>query len=211
MRKSGAAAWYSLHRDGWTQGWRKRFLRPETWAATGGAETDERDRKEFQSAGANDLERYLNSHLERLTQGFLVKIDRASMAHAVEARSPLLDLDLFEKVRRLPAASLMGNGEPKELLKEMVGRRMGRAFARRPKMGFTPPLAAWMRTDRAARWIEERLTAREAFVRSLMEPRRVRRLLDLHRRGLDHTGRIWSLLFLNEWHGLHHRQAASRS
>jgi asparagine synthase (glutamine-hydrolysing) len=210
LRKSADAAWYSLHRDGWTQGWRKRFLRPEVWASSGGAEADARDRKEFNASGSTDLERYLNSHLERLTQGFLVKIDRASMAHAIEARSPLLDIDLFEKVRCLPAAFLLGNGEPKGLLKEMVGRRMGQAFARRPKMGFTPPLSAWLRTDPAARWVEERLTARDSFARSLLEPRSIRKLLDLHRRGQEHASRLWMLLFLSEWHGIH-LGAASRS
>ncbi len=176
------------------------MMRPEAWVQGGGFDLERVEAQKFNNSGRDDLERYLNRSLERLTQLFLVKIDRASMAHSVEVRCPLLDVDVFEWASGLPKETLLRNGEPKSILKNQLSSWMGSDFMRRPKMGFTPPLSKWLREEGNVRWVEERLTNRESFAYSIFAPEQVRRLLQRHIRGQDNTGRIWKLLFLNEWH-----------
>ena len=200
VRPDGAEAFYSLYREGWTRHWRESMMRPEAWVQGGGSDLEQDEAQNFNNSGRDDLERYLNRSLERLTQLFLVKIDRASMAHSIEARCPLLDVDVFEWASGLPKDVLLRNGEPKSILKNQLSSWMGSDFTRRPKMGFTPPLSKWLREEGNVRWIEERLTNKESFAYSIFAPEQVRRLLQRHISGRDNTGRIWKLLFLNEWH-----------
>lgn len=195
-----SAVFYSLHRDGWTLPWRKQFMRPEAWRCTGEDAVEREEALRFMAAGHTDLERYLNSRLECLSQGFLTKIDRASMAHSIEARCPLLDVDLFEWASGLSEAVLLPGGHPKGLLKDLLASRMGKHFVNRPKMGFTPPLRDWLRRRELSPWLEEHLTGKESFAVSLFPPENIQRLVNLHRDGQDHTGRLWNLLFLTEWH-----------
>ena len=103
-------------------------------------------------------------NLERLTQGILVKIDRASMAHSIEARCPFLDVDLFEWASGLSSRSLLRMGQPKSILKDLLDDRMNSHFARRTKMGFTPPLGSWFRGEETSRWLEQRLTRKDSLV-----------------------------------------------
>ncbi len=205
LRRHGADAFQSLSSVGWTTYWRKALMRPEAWQAAGEDLVERRDRQLFEDAGRHDLERFLNRFLERLTQAYLVKVDRASMAHSIEARSPFLDIDLFDQVRQLPASVLLRRGEPKSLLKDLLAKKMGSTFARRTKMGFTPPLQDWFRAPESAAWLEKHLTDKESLAYALISPEKVRHLITLHRRGHNHTGRLWYLLFLNEWHNLFFR------
>lgn len=197
---SGSDVFNSLRTEGWTSMWRKQLMRQEAWRLTGEDELENEDAGNFRLSGHNDLEMYLNITLERLIQSFLVKIDRASMAHSIEARCPLLDVKLFEWARTLPKPILFKNGVPKSILKELLDIRMGTSFSKRTKMGFTPPIGEWFRRDENIHWLERRLIGKDSFVLTLFEPTGIRRLISLHRKGQDHTGRLWRLLFLNEWH-----------
>lgn len=200
MRPNGAESFYSLQRDGWTRFWRNKLMRPEAWRLTGDDAIDEEVKQQFINSGRDDMERYLNLSLERLTQDFLVKIDRASMAHSIEARCPMLDVDLFTLVSGLSSQILLQNGETKSILKDLLDSRMGDGFARRTKKGFTPPLTEWFREEKYCRWLEKQLTGKNSFVYSLFNPDGIRWLLRQHCSGQDHTARLWILLFLNEWH-----------
>ena len=199
LRNDGARAFCSLIRGGWTLEYRRRFFRREIWKRTGEGEVENEVRRRFSNSGGSDLERYLNMTLERLTQCYLVKIDRASMAHSIEARSPFLDGDLLDKATGSTPGLLFRGGANKPVLKDLLGRRIGEKFSRRPKMGFSPPLGDWLREPQSAAWVESRLTGKDSFAYQLVEPSRIRSLLQLQRRGEDHTGRLWKLLFLNEW------------
>ncbi len=199
LQNDGARAFCSLIRGGWTLEYRRRFFRREIWKRTGEGEVEKEVRRRFSSSGGSDLERYLNMTLERLTQCYLVKIDRASMAHSLEARSPFLDGDLLNKATGSSPDLLFRDGENKPVLKDLLARRIGKDFSRRPKMGFSPPLGQWLREPQSTAWVEGRLTGRDSLAYQLVEPSRIRSLLQLHRRGEEHTGRLWKLLFLNEW------------
>jgi len=80
----------------------------------------------------------------RFVSEFMTKVDGAAMRHAIEARSPLLDQEIWNYAARLPFSVRMRNGEPKAILREIVRRRVGREVAERPKRGFTIPVENWL-------------------------------------------------------------------
>ena len=98
-------------------------------------------------AGACDLREALTrlefSHY--LGDQLLRDADVMSMAHSIEARVPYLDHRLVEHVLALPAALKLDRARPKPLLLDALGDRLPREVWDRPKMGFTLPMASWMR------------------------------------------------------------------
>jgi asparagine synthase (glutamine-hydrolysing) len=80
-----------------------------------------------------------------LPDDILQKVDRASMAFALEVRPPLLDHRLAEFAFRLPRRLRVRGGETKWLLRRVLDRYVPRELVERPKMGFGIPLADWLR------------------------------------------------------------------
>lgn len=77
----------------------------------------------------------------------MVKTDRASMAVALEARAPLMDYQLSEYCWRVPHHMKVRGGKGKWLLRQVLKRHVPESLFERPKMGFSIPLAAWLRGD----------------------------------------------------------------
>ena len=73
------------------------------------------------------------------------KVDRASMAHSLEVREPLMDHPLVEWLASLPSSFKLRNGEGKWLFKKAMEPHLPSEILYRPKMGFAVPLAAWFR------------------------------------------------------------------
>lgn len=92
----------------------------------------------LEQASLLDAERYL-------TDDILVKVDRAAMAHSLEARVPLLNKEIARYAWSLPDHLRMLNGERKGLLKAVLGRYVPRELWDRPKRGFGIPVAQWLR------------------------------------------------------------------
>lgn len=129
-----------------------------------------------------------------LAGGILTKVDRASMAHGLEVREPLLDHKLIEWASSLPSHMKLRRGESKYLLKKSLEHRLPRTILYRPKQGFSVPIAGWFRN-------ELRNELRSALLGSVMadcgifNERTVRRLVDEHQSGIgDHSAALWSLL-----------------
>jgi len=139
-----------------------------------------------------DVERYLPDDL-------LVKLDVASMAHSLEARSPFLDRELMEAASALPASYKLAGGTTKRVLRRAVGRLLPPDVVDGPKRGFGIPLDAWFRgplLDHA----REVLTSSAARRRGLFDVDRVGRLVEDHARAevAAHETR-YTLLVLERW------------
>jgi len=87
-------------------------------------------------------------YFHTLPDFFLVKVDRASMAHALEVRCPFLDVRFLEFAARIPARWKAGRKRSKILLRRMIKGWVPDAIVSRPKKGFTPPVLEWTRAEK---------------------------------------------------------------
>ena len=138
-----------------------------------------------------DLTHYLPYDLLR-------KVDRASMAVALEVRCPMLDTAVCDLAGHLPAHVLMPGGRAKGLLREVAGRFLPPEILSQKKRGFALPIGRWFRSS-----LHEPLRASlmEGHLASIgMERSAVETLLREHSQGVaDHTHRLFSLLALSLW------------
>ena len=88
-----------------------------------------------------------DTYFHTLPDFFLVKVDRASMAHALEVRCPLLDVRFLEFSARIPARWKADRKRSKILFREMIEGLVPEAIASRPKKGFTPPVLDWIERE----------------------------------------------------------------
>ncbi len=141
---------------------------------------------------AADVEWYLPSDL-------LVKMDIATMANSLEARSPFLDRHLAEFAARLPSNWKLRGTTSKYLLKKMVADLVPAENLHRRKQGFAVPLGAWLRGELREMLADHVLGARFAQ-RGLFRQNVVRRLFDDHQAGRgDYAHHLWVLLMLELW------------
>lgn len=129
----------------------------------------------------------------------LVKVDRASMAVSLEARSPLLDQRVFEYCWTLPHAMKVRGHRGKWLLREVLARHVPRALFERPKQGFGVPLAEWLRgplKDWAGDFLQEDRLKRQGY----LNPAEVGSAWDDHLKGHGmHEARLWTVLMFQAW------------
>ncbi|MES2790256.1 MAG: asparagine synthase (glutamine-hydrolyzing) [Planctomycetota bacterium] len=129
----------------------------------------------------------------------LTKVDIASMAFALEARSPFLDHEVVDFAARLPIEWKMRGRHGKQILVDTFADLLPKRIQTRAKMGFGVPLDHWFRNELRP-LIEDVLLAPASLNRGLFQPAQVRRLVDEHVRGAwDHSYRLWSLLVLELW------------
>jgi len=139
-----------------------------------------------------------------LVEDMLVKVDRMSMAHSLEVRSPLLDHRLIDFVTRLPPSLKLRGWETKAILRDTVRRYLPRATMRKRKQGFSIPLREWLRNG-LNEMIGDFLEADNSRLPSELFNRAViRGLLAEHRRGeADHSSIIWLLLNYATWRDIY--------
>ncbi len=92
----------------------------------------------------NNIDKSLEFYSKLFLQDqILVKTDRVSMMHGLEVRSPFLDYDLVEIIRKIPSKLKLKNTTGKYILKKIFEEKFGRKFVFRSKVGFTTPLSKW--------------------------------------------------------------------
>jgi len=134
-----------------------------------------------------------------LADGILTKVDRASMAHGLEVRVPLLDHALVELVARLPSSSKVAWGRGKRHLVRSLRGIVPPRILHRKKRGFTPPLNRWLEGG-VGSLFERRVLAEDSFVSRFLDTDAVRSLWNDHRaRIVDRAQLIWSILVLETW------------
>ena len=122
------------------------------------------------------------------------KVDRASMAHSLEVREPLMDHEIIEWLATLPSSLKVRGQEGKYLLKKAMGPLLPDDILYRPKMGFAVPLARWFRGPLKERVRQAVLGSRLAetgwFNREYLQ-----HLVDAHQSGArDYSAPLWTLL-----------------
>ena len=125
------------------------------------------------------------------------KVDRASMAHSLEVREPLMDHELVEWLATLPSSLKIRNGESKYLLKKAMEPHLPADIMYRPKMGFSVPLARWLRGPLKSR-VREALLGEEMADSGLFNMATIRGLVEQNESGArDHSTPIWTLLMFD--------------
>jgi asparagine synthase (glutamine-hydrolysing) len=136
-----------------------------------------------------DLKTYLPGDI-------LTKVDRASMAHALEVRVPLLDHQLVEWISGLPPSYKLQGGEGKYLFKKALGPHLPHDLLYRNKMGFATPLARWFRGPLRQR-VRSAILGPTLASTGMFNAAYLREMVDQHASGRrDYSAPIWSLLML---------------
>jgi len=127
----------------------------------------------------------------------LTKVDRASMAHALEVRVPLLDHEFVDWASGIPASLKLHRGEGKYIFKRAMEPYLPRGLLYRPKMGFAVPLARWFRGPLRER-LEQSLLHGRLASSNLFNMGYLERLVQEHLRGqCEHSALLWALLMFD--------------
>jgi asparagine synthase (glutamine-hydrolysing) len=134
-----------------------------------------------------------------LPNDLLVKVDIASMAVSLEARSPFLDHHVIEFAASLPEDLKLRGLTTKYLLKRVLKKLVPVENLNRPKMGFGIPIGHWFRGP-MQKFLGERLLSEKALSRGLFKSTEVTRMFEMHTRGeRDYSHQLWTLLMLELW------------
>ena len=154
-----------------------------------------------QSLAANHLDKTLYVDLHSyLPDDLMVKVDVATMANSLEARSPFLDHKLIEFAASLPTNLKLKGLHTKFLLKKALQTHLPKKILCRSKMGFGVPIDRWLREDLREMSYDLLLDTR-CIQRGYFNRAGLKKLLDSHVSGeKDHSYRIWALLVLEMWH-----------
>jgi asparagine synthase (glutamine-hydrolysing) len=135
-----------------------------------------------------------------LADDLLVKMDRATMSHSLEARSPFLDHVFIEFAASLPVAYKQAWGQKKRILKTALRGRLSDELLDRPKMGFSVPIAEWLRGD-LREMAHDVLLSPRTLQRDYFNKREISRLLREHCVATaNHGVKLWDCLMLELWH-----------
>ncbi|HLD28776.1 MAG TPA: asparagine synthase (glutamine-hydrolyzing) [bacterium] len=149
----------------------------------------------------NMIDRTLYSDLTAyLPEDLLVKMDIASMAHSLEARSPFLDHRFVEFAAALPPSWKIRGLNTKYILKEAFRDMLPPEIFRRGKQGFSIPLGQWFRTD-WKNYTEEILFSGASRGRGYFDAEHLKTIVSDHVEGRKDYGYcLWALLMLELWH-----------
>ena len=156
----------------------------------------------FSGAPANnDVDRLLYTDImSYLPECLLVKMDIASMANSLEARSPFLDHELIELAAHMPPGLKLHGLTGKYILKKALRNMLPDTILKRKKMGFAIPVHHWFRGD-LKNYIGDVLLSQQFLQRNYFNKNAVERLINDHNTGAaEHGYRLWSLLMLELWH-----------
>jgi asparagine synthase (glutamine-hydrolysing) len=155
----------------------------------------------FASANGSSVvdEALLADIMTYLPNDLLVKVDIATMAVSLEARSPFLDHHVIEFAASLPEKMKLRGLTTKYLLKKVLKKLLPAENIDRRKMGFGVPVGHWFR-GKLQPFLRETLLSEKSLGRGLFKPEAVKRLIELHRRGeRDYGQQLWTLLMLELW------------
>jgi asparagine synthase (glutamine-hydrolysing) len=146
----------------------------------------------LQKMSAFDIKTYLNGDIN-------TKVDRASMAFAVEARAPLMDHRVVTFAQQLPDNFKFGKGVQKRILKDILYQHVPAYLFDRPKSGFTMPLSQWFRYQ-LKDYVLDQLSLRELKNIPGIDAQKALDMVHDHMTGRwNRFPQIWKLLVFKQW------------
>lgn len=138
-----------------------------------------------------------------LLDDILVKVDRMSMAHSLEVRSPLLDHNVAELAAKMPTRMKIRGSRGKHVLRQVLRDKLPKRSIRKGKQGFAVPLRDWFRSSLSP-MVNDYLGPGGYLPSELFNQVKVQQILREHRGGsADHARKIWLLLVFAAWHRLY--------
>lgn len=135
-----------------------------------------------------------------LPDDILVKVDRTSMAHSLEARVPLIDHKLVEFAATIPPELQLRGLRKKYLLKRAMAHRLPKQILNRKKGGFNVPVAAWFRHD-LHDYVRDVLSEKRLREQGFFSPTYVHQMIRDHADlKADYSRNLWGLLIFALWH-----------
>lgn len=134
-----------------------------------------------------------------LPNDILTKVDRASMSCSLEARVPLLDLEVVRFAATLPTSFLIKGSSGKKILKDVLKGYLPNELVSRPKMGFAVPLAGWLRGP-LKEWGLATVSSAQSKISEILDWNIVRNEMDSFYSGdVDTSARVWTFVVLADW------------
>jgi asparagine synthase (glutamine-hydrolysing) len=141
----------------------------------------------------------LTDMMTYLPNDLLVKVDIATMANSLEARSPLLDHKLIEFAASLPENLKLRGVESKYLLKKIAEKLVPKDVIYRRKMGFGVPIGYWLRNEMKD-FMRGTLLSEKSLARGYFKPEVIKNLIERHLSAKEDVSTpIWTLLMLELW------------
>jgi asparagine synthase (glutamine-hydrolysing) len=129
----------------------------------------------------------------------LAKVDRASMAVSLETRLPILSHEIVDLSWRIPLQMKVKNNVSKWPLRQVLYKYVPQELIDRPKMGFSVPVASWLRGE-LKEWAEELLTTLDSGWGHVLDKRPILRAWQEHQsERYDHSHRLWTVLMFLSW------------
>jgi len=181
---------------------REKMYRPSLRQSLQSSWAEDYIREKYAATDAPDeVERIMQLDINTyLPEDLLVKVDIATMANSLEARSPLLDHKLVEFAARVPLEYKLRGRTGKYLMKQALRGILPDQILDRSKMGFGVPISEWFRGELSG-YLEDHLFAADCASREYFDMDFLRQLSDQHQnRFRDHGYRLWALLNFELWH-----------
>lgn len=133
----------------------------------------------------------------RLVNDYLVKVDKASMFHSLEVRSPLLDKELFKHVIQYSPEQLLQGQTNKYILKKIAEKYVPKEVLYRKKMGFAIPIGEWFRKELKNQFTDIVLNSKQDIIE--IDYTFIENLFNSHLNGEDHSHKLWTLYVFHKW------------
>ena len=196
-----APARYARYKELFDLPLRDALYSPEFAASAGAVRRDAIADAWAATSGTAVVDKMLEVDVSTFLVGDLIpKVDIATMAYGLEARSPFLDHEFMQLAASIPASLKVRGSEKKWILREALRGWIPDDILDRRKQGFVVPLSTWLRTDLGT-WARDVLLDPGTLARGYFRGDAMEGLLDRHAGGADADDkRIWSLVMLELWH-----------
>lgn len=144
---------------------------------------------------------YLDIH-QWMPKDILLKADKMTMAHSLEARTPLLDIRMMELAERIPVKYLMNAENTKYAFRKAANRHLPDEWADREKLGFPVPIKDWLHEEKFYKQVRQVFESN--FVSEFFDQEKVLELLDKnYAREIDERRKIWTIYSFLVWYQIY--------